>query len=53
MEALRAELDAIKKANAPKKPSKKKSKKGKGDVSDDSDAQYTENLVPENDVKRQ
>lgn len=53
IEALQAELDALKKANAPKKISRKKSKKGKGELSDDSDAQYTESLIPENDVKRQ
>jgi hypothetical protein len=43
----------MKRANAPKKPAKKKSKKGKGEASDDSDACYVESLIPENDVKRQ
>jgi len=44
----------MKKANAPKKPTKKKAKKGKGaEASDESDGQYAENLLPENDVKRQ
>jgi len=45
----------MKKANAPKKPAKKKAKKGKGagEASDESDGQYAENLIPENDVKRQ
>ena len=45
----------MKKANAPKKVVKKKAKKGKGagEASDESDGQYAENLIPENDAKRQ
>ena len=45
----------MKKAAAPKKVVKKKTKKGKGagEASDESDVQYAENLLPENDVKRQ